>query len=170
MRISFVFSYSKKHLPIFSWLVKYFLNTKYSHVALKLKLRSIPVIYHAAEGFCHFTTEERFLKENEIVDEFQLDIPESVRSEILDHCVNSVGKDYAMMQNVGIFVSLLTKIKENFFKNQGEMVNCSEEMYYILKIISHDTAEMLPDLVSPKDIHKLLTENLSDIEYIEEIK
>ena len=74
--ITIVFTKSKKKFAIFSKLIMWWTGKPYSHVARKGRLPFVDKAhyYHAAEGNVHYAYEDFFLKKNEVVKSYDIDV------------------------------------------------------------------------------------------------
>jgi len=149
---------------IFSRLLQWYENLPISHVAVQLqtsKALGQNFVLHSVMGHgVSLISKDRFLKDNEIMETYTLELEvneyKSIRNAMLADC----GEDYAMMQNIGIFiVDMLRKINimsDNPFKD-GQ--NCSELVYRHLIPEEYKSDNISPDLIKPSQIRSILLEN-----------
>lgn len=159
------FSKSTKRFPIFSWLIRgYQGGTKYSHVYMKMlvtpRFKSNRII-HAAEGQVSIYSETAFLTRNAIVEEFTIEVTMNKYREIVEDIFHEkAGESYSIWQNLGIaivrFINWIGFKATNPWKSGW---NCSEYVLVALREIYPDRYNHIDqNLVTPKDIHNILTE------------
>jgi hypothetical protein len=150
------FSKPKNRLfPIGSWLIRLYLGTSYSHVYLKFNSNSLRrnLIYEAVgTGGVRFVGSQMWSNQAEELESFTLNLSASRKKLILIHCVDMAGYKYGWLQNIGILIARLLKLKRNPFK-KGK--NCSEAIADILALEGY-TFNMEHDLVTPRDIYEAL--------------
>jgi hypothetical protein len=177
------FSKSKKKLPIGSWIIRLYQNTKFSHTYIKLLTKpKFPSdkILHASEGLVQNMSGTMFDKKHQVIDEFEISIPDIIVKDKLvkDHLplyrsiVNILheisGDDYNFMQNIGIFYVDIMRI---FFKKRVKNPwikgwNCSEFVAYILKAIYPKEFKTLDiNTITPKELYEILTRMDADERY-----
>ena len=163
-KIRIGFSRSTKKLPIAGWAIQMWQGfTPYSHVYVKLMVKPVfpsNKILHAAEGQVSHYSETSFLKRNKIVEEFEIEIPDQMYK-ILKRDIfhEKAGEPYSILQNLGIvYVCMMRKLFGIKVKNPWtEGWNCSEYASHVLKQTHPELMKDIdPNLVTPKDLHKLL--------------
>lgn len=175
------FSKSKKKLPVFSWLVRLYQCTNFSHTYIRLKIPSLPSdkILHASEGLVQNMSGTQFDKKHIVTDEFKISIPDIIVFDKLNNKQSSLyfslisimhetaGDNYSVMQNVGIIYVHLLRVLGKKVKNPwSKGWNCSEFVASILTIIYREEFENLdPNLVTPKDLYDILLELSNDERY-----
>lgn len=131
-KINIVFTKSKKKFAIFSKLIMWWTKKPYSHVARKGKLPFVDKAhyYHAAEGNVHYAYEDFFLERNEIVKEYEIEVPVEIYRELVKASWEETGNYYGFLQNLGILVvDILQKIGIKATNPFKKYINCSELMY-----------------------------------------
>ena len=144
-----VFTKSRKKFPIFSWFIRWYQGTEYSHVALEVG----EFYYQASEGKVNKEHYSYFLKEHTIVLSFEI---ADVDLSILE---KELGRNYGTVQNVGIvLVDLWRAITHKLVNNPlSQDVNCSEFIFEkVLKQLYTDLDAYDKDYVKPKHIEKIL--------------
>lgn len=97
------FSYPKK-FKIGAYAIAKWSNVNYSHVYIRFESESMPgTVYHAAHGMVHFRSTDNFLKENNIVKEFCIEVTEQQRLDILKQSIQLAGEKYGYLELVKIF-------------------------------------------------------------------
>lgn len=98
-------SYPKK-FKIGAYAIAKWSSVNYSHVFIRFESDTMPgTVYHAAHGMVHFRSTDNFLKENDIIKEFYINVTDDVRKQILIECVNLAGEKYGYLELVKIFVT-----------------------------------------------------------------
>ncbi len=88
-----------KWFPIFSWAIKLYEGTPYSHVYIRWQTKwDTWLCYHAASVMIHFLGEASFFKHITIVEEFEFDITEEQFDRLMQFCTKYVGQDYALLE------------------------------------------------------------------------
>jgi hypothetical protein len=153
--ITIGFSRSKKFLPVGSLAIRAYMRTPYSHVYLRFFSESLnrTLIYEAVGVGVRFIGEKQWSKHAVEVASFEVDITDDNYITLLQYCVDHAGLEYGFMQNVGIPLSKLFNLESNPFQSGS---NCPEEIYKILQIAGYKV-EGKKDLVTPKDLYKLLS-------------
>jgi hypothetical protein len=97
-------------------------------------------IYQSSHSQTNFVGGEYFQKINKVVEEFEIEVEESIESRIGNLCVDREGKPYAIKQVIGIammnimFVISFGKVRiKNPFSDGDEETDCIEEVAAILK-------------------------------------
>lgn len=96
-------------------------------------------IYQASGHKTNFTTEKNFITQNEIVEEYEIEVSEETLVKIGQIAVDREGKPYAVKQTIGIaYIGLIwiltfgqVSLKNPFSDGDAE-VNCIEEWVRIL--------------------------------------
>ena len=149
------FSRPKSWFVPFSWLIRLFLWTPYSHVYVKYHSDSLDrdIIYQASGLKVNFVGNTLFQTEELVVKEFSLNIPDDFYNKMLQESVDEAGVPYSMMQIFNTLGYLL--FKTEFFKNKIAGYDCSRLVAQILEI---DPQYNLPPLsiVTPKDVYNYL--------------
>lgn len=127
----------------------------YSHVYMKFYSASLDrtMIYEAVGKGVRFIGLERWKEHAQEVASFELQISDENYKRLLQYCVDNAGTDYGFLQNMGILIANLFKLKKNPLKD-GK--NCSEEMGDVLELEGH-VFDKDKDLLTPKDIYKILS-------------
>lgn len=89
------FSYPR-HFKIGAYAIKKWMNKSYSHVYIRFDSNGgIPsTVYHAAHGMVHFREFEKFINENYVIKEYEIELPEMDRKDTLIHCIKLSGEKY----------------------------------------------------------------------------
>lgn len=168
------FSRSNKRIPLFSWLVRIYQWTSFSHTYIKIPFKhrfASDKILHASEGLVQNMSGTQFNKKHIVTDEFEIYLPDIMVKDKLTNTTRSLyhalltvmhetaGDNYNYMQNIGIaYVDLMRRIFNKRVKNPWRKGwNCSEFVVSILKIVyPEDFSDLDPDTVTPKEIYEIL--------------
>lgn len=144
-----------KMLPIGSWLIRLYQRTSYSHVYLKFYSKSLDrvLIYEAVGGGVRFVSQQVWNNKAKEVAEVSLDISGDNYKTLLQYCVDYAGVKYGVLQNIGLVISGVLRLKHNLFTSG---VNCSEIVAQILQLEGYTFNKNL-NLVTPKDIELILS-------------
>jgi hypothetical protein len=178
-KITIVFTKSNRWFRPFSYLIRWWTKKPYSHVALKFHSHGEEMYYHASESKVNYEHVSIFKKKHKTVVQYDLEIPEHLRHNLVKACLAQAGQPYSIPQNIAIFtMDVAHKLGFNLKLNWGKGVwNCSELIYKtVLKpLLPH--LNYNPDTIKPEHIeyiiksHKLLsTEGFILEEFVEKIK
>lgn len=157
------FSYPKK-FKIGAWLISKWLGTSYSHVYIRFpEGRISSTVYHAARGMVHFRTQENFLKENEVIKEYELTSTDKAKQAVLQHCMNLSGEKYGYSELFKILaIDACDKLGcKRFTTYDGVGYICSELVGTIMSDLMLVVWSKAKYLLTPKDIEDKLKEELN---------
>jgi hypothetical protein len=145
-----------KPLPVFSWLIRLYEGTTFSHTYLRFHSESLDrhLVYEAVGGGVRFIGQPAWSKYAEEVDSFTISVSDEARLKLLQYCVDSAGMEYGFIQNLGLVVARLFKLKYN--PTPGGK-NCSEIIAEVLQMQGYKLPKE-PNLMTPKDIHLTLSQ------------
>ena len=135
MRKIFIgFSKPKNKLfPIFSWAIRAFEQTKFSHVYVRHQTKyGIEIVYQASGTQVNFENGDVFLNKAEVVREFEFEISDEAFDRYMFFALKNVGKPYSVLQVFGIALFSLFDLKKNPFSNGSKYYVCSELVSEIL--------------------------------------
>jgi len=177
------FSRSSKKFPIFSWLIRLYQWSAFSHTYIRLLVRpKFPSdkILHASEGLVQNMSSTQFDKKHIVTDEFEIFLPDILVNDKLTGNKKTLyfalisimheiaGDNYSYIQNVGIlYVDFMRKVFKRRVKNPWRKGwNCSEFVASVLKIIyPNDFEDLDPDTVTPLEIYQILERLDKDEKY-----
>lgn len=156
------FSKSSLKAPILSWLIRLYENTPFSHTYLEFDTKKIfedDTIFQSSKGMVNYMSKKFFLSENDIVEEFEFEIPLEVYMEMRVELHASAGIKYAFMQNIGILYTDFMRLFGKRVKNPWKKgYNCSELVYkHVIRYLYPDF-KYDPETVTPKDVYNMLKE------------
>lgn len=147
--------------PFGSWAIRLYQNSEYSHVYIKIfskKLNRYMIYEAVGNGGVRFIGLDQWKKKAKEVESFNLNVESEKTIELLQFLVDTCGIDYGFMQNIGIvYANFFGKPKNPWRKGK----NCSEAVADFL-VLNGFKINKSHDLVTPKDIHKVLS-NLNEI-------
>lgn len=144
--------------------IKLWINRPYSHVYIRFISSNPKVpsnIYQASHGMVHFRTFDNFTKDNIVVKEWEIDITDEERVNILASCMQLAGEPYDTFNLLKIFsVDVLNScgIKLKTFNGRGFI--CSELVGTIMANQWGYVFTKPLHLVTPDIIDKALTEQV----------
>jgi uncharacterized protein YycO len=154
--ITIGFSKSKKKFAIISYLIRLYMQTPYSHVYIKFYSKSLDkiLIYEAVGSGVRFIGSKMWDKYSKEIVSYKIQISQEEKIKLLSWCVDNAGCNYGFMQNLGILIAKIFKLKNNPFK-KGK--NCSELVGEFLSNIGYKFDKNL-NLLTPKDIYLALNQ------------
>lgn len=157
-KITIGFSKSRKRFALFSYLIKKYLKTSYSHVYIKFQSLSLDrvLIYEAVGGGVRFIGSNLWEKHAEEIKSYTLDISDENYIKLLQYCVDNSGLEYGYLQNIGVVIADFLKMKKNPFRTN---VNCSEMLGNILKLEGYEISKDV-NLLTPLDIDIILSNSV----------
>ena len=148
------FSKPRSKYAIGSYLIRFFLKTSFSHTYIRFMGQDRSFIYEAVgKSGTRFISSANWLNNAVIVKEYSIDLDDLNYRKLRNYCMDHAGIDYGFLQNIGVVISKVLKLKTNWFK-KGK--NCSEAVAEAL-INQGFTINKTPDLITPKDIYNLLS-------------
>lgn len=140
-----IIGFSKpKKFKLFSYLVRKVLKIPYSHVYIAFDVKNHDILIHANFKGVNALCYESFLKENDIVDAFN--VKEVFKeSEVWSYAVSQLGKPYSVWNILAIWLGIPLKDGEKRFI-------CSELVLRALNL-----QHKVPDNATPKDVYEYLS-------------
>ena len=159
MKIQVGFSRHKGFAPL-SWLIMLCEGTRFSHAYVRIRAESLDrdLIYQATGAGVHFVGKPLFDETAQVVEEYEIDIPDENRKKLLQWCVDNAGKPYGHLQLVGIGLIRLAKLIKiritNPFSNGTKAYVCCELVAEALEHVGIPGPEPLDqvDLNSTRDM------------------
>jgi len=155
------FSKSKGFKP-FSWAIRLFEGTNYSHVYIKFEntYYGDTEIYQASKGMVNHLLEPQFLVENEVLAEFLLSFEE--KKNIIKFLRERLGRPYSVSTVIGIFLSKVGIISRKFYDNEHAYI-CSELVARVLKEMNKLPNTIEVDKATPEQLYNLCLHNFTQI-------
>lgn len=152
-----------KKFPIYSWIIRAFCQTPYSHVYLKIKTKwDTNLIYQASGVQVNFMGEEFFNKHVEVIKEFSFEISEENYAEFMKFAITNSGAPYSLTEAVNMVTWKF--FRKKLFKIEKEWV-CSVLGGYVFDKYIATEKDIFDDheLITPKDVYDACERYLSDI-------
>lgn len=175
MKIFIGGSRPRKFMP-FAWLIQRYSGSKISHNYTKYQdtLTGQWMISESSHGEAHKMVFEKWHLDNEIIEEFSIDVEESVFINIMTRINHALQTSYSELNIFGIpFYDLYEKTNIRFFNFIASLfsdgvgsVICSEEASYTLNIIGIKFKRPNDFLVPSEVIKKLKQLSQTEV-YIE---
>lgn len=161
-QISIIFSKASTKFAVFSWAIMAVEKTPYSHVAIKMidDETGQTVIYQASHTMVNEMSEEVFLAQEEIIDQFNFSVSPAVKKAVKTFAIANLGKPYGVLSIVGLaYVQALKLVNVNIhnpFKEVGQTYVCSQFVAAILKNCTNVMLDMPIDDITPKDLYPMV--------------
>lgn len=143
-----------KFFPIFSWAIRFFDGTEFSHVYVRQSTHyNIDLIYQASGMQVNFINGNLFLEKEKVIKEFPFQITDEAYDKYMKFALTNVGKPYGVLQVFGILACLIFKLNKNPFPNGNADFVCSElvaDILYEVGKFKYDRE--LFDRIKPKEI------------------
>ena len=155
------FSKPKKFKP-FAAAIMLGYGTPYDHVYIKFNSSffSRELIYQASKTLVNFMGLDIFNKENLIVREYPISISDHQMKDLIQFCIDNVGKPYSMKEALGLglvrLCELFGKKIKNPFRGSNETYVCSVLASYVLQAFTDNKLEKDFQDMSPKDVWDFL--------------
>ena len=160
------FSKTRKWFAIFSWLIRLFERTPYSHVYLSWTPNSIgtPVVYEASGAMLKFLNKNIFDKKNKTIESYRIVIDNNEKKALVKWCLENAGVDYGFTQLFGIALQRIFNLSRNPLSQGRKSQVCSELVGSVLEEVFGERLELDLDVAGPKDIREWCVKNLERVE------
>lgn len=154
MKISIGFS--KHKTGIMSPLICGLMGSKYSHVYIRRNSRYGEYVYQASGLQVNFMNIETFLEHNEIIEEYQFDLPDDSHDKVLSFCIKYAGRPYSLKELVELGIIFIV---ERFgfhlrFKGDGDKsLICSALGRLFCDVVLCIPVPAEQDFVTPKQLN-----------------
>lgn len=159
-KIKIGFSKSKKKFAFFSWAIRLFQKTPFSHVYVRRVAGfGEEYVYQASGAMVNFMGIDTFHQLHEVIEEFEFEISAEDTRNLLRKSIRFAGRPYGRKQIFAILLAELFGIKSKSLQDQEYAFICSELVVDLMdaaNICKKDSWGKSPDLVTPKDIYKKL--------------
>ena len=117
-----------KIFPIFSWLIRFFEGTDYSHTYVKTYSQTADtwLVYQASGSMVNFMGEKHFINAAHIAREFEFEISENSFKEYLKWAILNAGVPYGLKTVLGILIARVFNLKKNPFGDGESTLFCAE--------------------------------------------
>lgn len=137
-------------------------GTPYSHVYIKIWSEKYErnLIYQASHTMVNFMGTELFEKENQIVQEFQIEIPDESKAKLMQFAIDSAGTLYGIKSVVGLAIQRIAELCGFKIKNPladgTETYICCEMVGYILQNFASVNLPHDPNDITPAQIYDFM--------------
>lgn len=140
-----------------SKLIRWWIGANYSHVYARwyLSTQDREIVYHAAHGMVHFKPFSKFIQENDIVEEFKIELTDEQFAKFSAKCIDLSGEKYSKLQLLQIVLCDISSGRIAAQDQKGYI--CSELMAELLEDLGYKFIKPRY-LVTPKDIIEKLKE------------
>lgn len=154
-KIEIIFSRPKRFFVPFSWLIRLYQWSSYSHASISFysELTKLNMIAEASHGEVHLMEREQWEAQNHIVKAKKYDISEEQFKTFMKYTYKHLQKPYASLQNVGVLFYEAFHVKM-FSRGEADF-NCSEFVRRAVPWIFPKTKKPI-DFIKPKGIYKLI--------------
>ncbi len=147
------FSSPKNHkFAIFSWIIKKYEDTPYSHAYIRWFTRwDLWLCYHAANTMVHFLSPSMFADQIEIYKEFEFEIEDAQFDKLMRFCITHVGKPYSLWEVLSI---PFKKLGISYYTNNEKKQYCAELVTRALEAIEGRKFMENADKVGMKELYE----------------
>ena len=142
-----------KFVP-FSWLIRWFQGTKYSHCEFNFNISNRSMYYGAVKPSVRLSNEHYFLKKYEVVKKFEITVEQEQFNEIRAMVMEYANSPYPVLETICLGVSKLLNLKKNFYCDTQYM-KCSELLVSFLSKVADIKRD--PEMTDVRDIDMVLT-------------
>lgn len=143
----------------FSYLIRLFEGTPYSHVRVKWKtLGGSEIIYEAAGSSVRFIGPRAVQNQSVIICKtYRTILTRDNYRLFLNKCIELAGVEYGVLQILGILYSRIWAKKTNPLADKKKTIVCSELVFYLLQEVFKFETKIDPDLAGPRELDKQLS-------------
>jgi len=159
------FSSPRQWFQPFSWLIRKWQATQYSHVFVIFPaqflegLSETHLICEAAHGSVRTVAAKFFFPNVKIWTLYKIQIDDATFRKSFGVGASYLGAHYSLRENAGIVLADWLRLKRNPLGEGSVGQKCSETTFYILQALGFNFDSALdPDLIDPKNIEQTLFE------------
>jgi hypothetical protein len=155
--VTFGFSANKDCKP-FSVAIQLIEKRPYSHVYIKYvdELTGDAMIFQASHGDVNLISESKFLQDNMILEEYEMNVSEEIYLRIRKKMNSLLGLKYSILQILNIMVQKIFKSKDiKLVVNGDKQFICSELGFVILEEARPEVIAD-QDSVTPSDFNRII--------------
>lgn len=159
MKLVIGFSRPRSNLfPIFSWVIRAFEGTPYSHVYVRWYSSGaeVEIAYEASGTSVKFLGKEVFDKKILPICEYEVEINSDTYKKLLKFCMTNAGMSYGTKQILGIALVKIFKMSKNPFSDGRKSQVCSELVGNILQDVLGEDLNLDLDIAGPRSIQEFL--------------
>jgi hypothetical protein len=144
-----------------SKLIRWWIGAEYSHVyaVWHLSDQEREIVYQASHGSVNMISHPNFVKNNDVVKEFELELSCKQFKKFSQKCIDLAGEPYSKLQLLQIFLSDVSGGRLQFKDQRGYI--CSELMAEMLEDFFGAKFEKPRHMITPRDIVDYLVNNKS---------
>jgi hypothetical protein len=159
-KLTIGFSIPKNNLfPLFSWAIRAYEGTPFSHVYVRWQTSVGPSIcYHAAHATLHFLSDTQFNKQITTVDSFEFEVSDEQFGKLLKYCLETCGNDYALVGVLAIPLVDFFKLNKNPIGGGPLAQYCAELVYRIVGEMTGEKLTYDADRVKLKQVYDFVKE------------
>lgn len=150
--------------PIYANLIRIIYKTEYSHVYVRFYASKYDrwLVYESVGKGTRFVEYNNWQNHAQVIDEFIVDVTDEQKKIIITSCIDNLGKDYGILQAIGIGLKKLVKkwfnVKvNNPFPDPSKEI-CSDAVSVFINALSGHKV-INSEEVSPSDIYEFLVDN-----------
>lgn len=161
MRIYLGFSKPNTWKP-FAWLIMKGYNIPYDHVYVRFHSDSYDrdLVYQASSTMINFMSHKIFLDNNDVIREFEFEISDDRKIEMIQYCIDNVGIPYGKKQILGLIWVRLNDLCGKKILNpfrDGRMTEvCCEAGAIILRDFVGVKIDVDLDTINPKELYEIV--------------
>lgn len=142
--------------PIFSWAIRIFEGTPYSHVYLRWRTKwGTWICYQASGTALNFMGEKAFIYGLDVIEEFDLTCDDAAWEEVMEYCTRLSGTGYGLKGAVGMAVSYLLGKDKNIFGDGEKTQYCVELIARLLGNLGYNFNKDA-EMVRLKDLNSFI--------------
>ena len=148
-----------KAFPVFSWVIRWFQKTEYSHVRLCWlgAAGSVPVIYEASGSNIKFIGPVAASENKvEVIREYVFRIEKEDYKRLVILCMTYASVEYGKIQILGMALAYMFDLKKNPFSVGRKSQVCSEVVGVFLSEILGWKLDIDLDIAGPKEIQETI--------------
>lgn len=142
---------------VFSWIIRKFQGTPYSHVLLRWDNSvGVNVVYEASGSMLKFLGPAATKNRYTVHKSYKIKIEREAYRRLIKLCMENAGIDYGVKQILGIALVHIFRLKKNPFSDGRKSQVCSEIVgRFLEEVVGWETGLDL-DVIGPKEIDDYL--------------
>lgn len=141
--LKIVLTKRKSKFNLLSLLIRLIERTEFSHAAIVFQNSTGRQLIYEASGFSvKFKNLKMFLDDNVVIKKYHIQVEEDVLQNIIDICLDHLGRPYSMKSLIGLLLVRLGLFKVNIFADGSDSFVCSELVAYLLAEIKDEDNHM----------------------------
>lgn len=148
------FSTPKSKLNLFSLAIRLIEKRNFSHCYIVID----GMVYHAAHGMVHAISYGNFLKKNNEIYKYEVNVEDQEFELGRTFLRKSLGISYGFDQILGLLIQKIFRKREPIIQNNSQRMICSEFSAKFLIACEIDI-DISPDAITPSDLQNFLEVN-----------